>query len=147
MGMESREMKRTGRGKKNRGMSLMEVLVTTLIIVTAAVMILQAYLTAAYLFELSKGKTAALNDLKNVAEAIRATPYSNMLNDFPDNTQDGPAGNLYSDIVGGYTLNSEHIVVNYTDSTADPLEILITVNWTDMRSRQVSNSISTMKTR
>ncbi len=144
-------MKRVGGRAKNRGMSLVEVLIATIILVAAAVAILQAYLTAAYLSQLSRDKSLALNDLKSMAESIRATPYNNILTDFPDGTQDGPAANQYVAIVStvddGYLLDNEHIVVQYINTAADPLEIIITVNWDDMRSRQVSSSIATMKTR
>jgi len=99
------------------------------------------------LSELTKERNIALAHMTNVAEAIKCTPFSNVLNNFPNATTDGPVGNSYAMLAGGYTLNGEHIVVTYSNTTSDPLEILVTLTWQDMTSRQHRQCLTTMRTR
>jgi hypothetical protein len=89
----------------------------------------------------------AMNDLINMMERIRCTPFSNIASSFPDGITDGPSGNTYSGIVGGYKLNNEHITVSYANPSSDPLEIIVTVSWQDLRGRQFTNSLTTKRTR
>jgi len=130
-----------------RGMTLIEAMIATMILVPAIIAILQTYMQVTYLSELTKERNIALSHIASVAEAIRCTPFNHVLNNFPNATTDGPAGNSYAALAGGYTLKEEHIVVTYNNTSSDPLEILVALTWQDMNRRQHRQYLTTMRTR
>ena len=132
-------------GKK--GTSLIEILVATFIFACASAALLSSLTGALYLINTAKDQTAAISDSRNIMERIRASSFADMALLFPDAASDGPANNRYQDIVGGYSLNNEHIAVTYPNINADPLEILVDITWQDKRGRAQETSISTFKTR
>jgi len=133
--------------KSNKGMTLFEILVATLVFVMALGALLSSLTGVLYLISQAKDETMAVSDLKNIAERIRATSFNNVPTSFPNGTQDGPAFNSYPVIVGGYTLDSEHITVTYPNAGADPLEIRITATWQGRYGRAYNTALSTFKTR
>jgi len=133
--------------RNTKGMTLVEVLVATLVFTMALGALLSSILTILYFIDISKAQTIAITDLRNVMERIRATPFANTVSSFPDNIADGPLGNPYQTIVGGYTLNNEHIRATYANTHSDPLEIKVTLTWQDKRGRPYNTAISTFKTR
>ena len=74
-------------------------------------------------------------------------PFVDMLFLFPDSVIDGPGGNSYQSIVGGYELNNEHITVGYADVNSEPLEVAVSLSWQDKLGRTYISSVSTFKTR
>lgn len=121
------------RVKNKRGLTLVEILFSLGIIAIVGAAILQFYLSSINLSEMNKEETIAMAHLTNMMEAIKSTPASNIILDFPDGVPDGQAANEYAAIVGGYILKDEHIVVSYTDPNSNPLEINVGLSWLDRR--------------
>ena len=130
-----------------KGLTLTEVLVATLITCLAIGAALACFSQVFYLAEIAKDNTVVVSDIRDMIEEIWSTPFDAIVDNFPDGLTDGPAGNDYGTIVGGFTLGNEHIVVDYVDPIADPLEIMVTTSWTDMRSRNRTIQLSTFRTR
>ena len=133
--------------RRRKGISLVDILVSIFILAITAAAFLSVLLTALYFIDLSREQTIAVSDLRNMMEAIRATPYSNMLKSFPHNTQDGPSTMRYSALLGGYSLSGEHITVTYPNTSADPLEVKAALTWMNKYGRALSSSMSTFKAR
>lgn len=133
--------------KKNQGTTLIEILVATLVFTVALGALLSAITASLYLVDLSREQAIAVSDLRNIMERIRATAFNNIVVQFPDADVDGPAGNSYSSIVGGYRLNNQSMTVTYPDVNSDPLEIRVRLAWQDKRGRAQSVAASTFRTR
>ncbi|MCM8824038.1 MAG: hypothetical protein NC822_05120 [Candidatus Omnitrophica bacterium] len=132
---------------KRISITLVEILIAITIIVFATVAIIQFYLLCLSLSEINKEETIAMADLTNMMEAIKCTPFSNIIVDFPNGVPDGPIGKEYPTIVGGYFLTDEHIVVTYVDPNSDPLEIMVSISWKDRRGQTRTKYLVTKKTR
>ena len=133
--------------KGSKGMTLLEIMVASVIFVTAVIGVASAIVTAANLISTSRYRDIAVADLRNMMEKIGTTPFDSITTRFPDDVVDGPSSNPYSALLGGYTLTNEAITVSYEDASADPLEILVTVTWQDKRGRAYNASMSTFRTR
>lgn len=131
---------------QKKGISLIEALLAIAIIVIASTGILQFYIANFSLYNTNKERGMSLAHLANIMEKIKCTPFNDLTVDFPNAVADGPQ-NSYSAIVGGYTLNNEHITVSYIDPADDPLEINITLDWQDARGVNRTEGISTKRTR
>ena len=125
----------------------MEIMVAAAVFVVGLAALLSGLLSAVYFMEHSRETTIAVSDLRTIMEHIRSTPFSDLTTNFPNAVQDGPTGNNYPAIVGGYALHNEHITVTYTDPSTDPLEINVSLTWQDKRGRSYSSSMSTYMTR
>lgn len=128
-------------------MTLVELLVAVAIGVIATIAILQGYVGNIFLSEIAKGNTIAMDDAVDMLERIKCTPFNELTAKFPNGTINGPVTNPYANITGNYMLKGEQIVVTYPNTTGDPLEIMVTVNWQDQIGRQYGNSLTTKKTR
>jgi hypothetical protein len=133
--------------KESKGLTLTELLFAALIIVIVIVAIVQCYLTTLHLSGMSKEETIAMTHLINMIERIKCTPFSDITADFPDGISDGPVGNNYATIVGGYALPVEHIVVTYVNQYSDPLEINVGTSWQDRRGAIRTKYLVTKRTR
>ncbi len=134
-------------GNKERGTSLVEILVALTIFVIAMSGLLGSIFAVVYLSETSRNLTVATSDLNNIMERIRATPFDHLAADFPQGVADGTAANPYQSIVGGYRLNNEHITITYANPASDPREIKGTVAWQDKKGRSYTASFSTYRTK
>ncbi|RKY27650.1 MAG: hypothetical protein DRP61_03720 [Candidatus Omnitrophota bacterium] len=132
---------------KKKGFTLVEILITTFLGVTALGVILNSLISTAYLLDISQEEEIASYHLTNLAERILATPLDYVTDRFPPGVEDGPSDNPYADIVGGYSLNNEHITVTYPNPDAEPLELKITLSWQDRKGRTHTRSLSTFKSR
>ena len=127
------------------GMTLVELILAGLMLVIAGLGILGAILQGQTLLEHSSNTMRAVNDVEDLMEHIRTTPFDQVQARFPAGDPDGGAVTDYRPIVGGYTLDGEHIVVTYPSQTTGRIEILVTVNWMN-RARPRSTSLSTVRT-
>lgn len=135
------------RNADNAGMTLVEVIVALAIGVIATIAILQGYLGNVFMTEIAKGNTVATDDLIDMLERIKCTPFNELTAKFPNGTVNGPVANPYQNITGNYSLKGEQVVVTYANLTSDPLEIMVSVNWQDQIGRQYTNRMTTKKTR
>ncbi len=133
--------------KSQVGITLVEILLAITIMVFTTVAIMQFYLSSLALSETNKEATVAMAHLTNMMEAIKCTPFSNMLTDFPNGVSDGTINNNYATLVGGYVLKDEHIVVSYVNPSIDPLEIMVSVSWQDRGRVTRTKYLATKRTR
>lgn len=126
-------------------MTLIELLLAAVMFVIAGLGILGATLQSQRLLEHSTSTMRAVNDVEDLMEHIRATPFAEVQTRFPAGVPNGGAASDYAAVVGGYTLDGEQIVVTYPSQTTGRLEILVTVNWLH-RQRARSTSLSTVRT-
>lgn len=128
------------------GMTLIELLVAMFVFVIASSGLLGFYLASHHLTEHAADTMQAVNDLEDIMERIYTTPFDVLQTRFPNGEVNGGAVNDYADIVGGYTLDDEEIIVTYTDQSTGRLEVLVTLNW-NFRGRLRSSSLTTVRTR
>ena len=133
--------------KNTKGMTLVEVMITTLVFVSAVVALGGAIISCVNLIDITREQDVAVTDLKNIMEKIRATPFDSITTQFPDGLTHGPGGDAYANMLEGYSLTNEAITVSYADVSSDPLEILVTITWQSKRGRAYSASMATMRTR
>ena len=131
---------------QHAGMSLVEILIALVVFIIAGGGLMVAHLYGSQLSEQAMATVKAVNDLDDIMECIRATPFDTVTAAFPDGLPNGGGAGDYSAMVGGYTLVGEQITVRYPLQTPERLEILVTVNWTQ-RGRARSTSLSTLKTK
>ena len=133
---------------RRRGMTLVELLIATVVTVLGGLWLLGAYHSVIELTETSQQADVALNDLRDMMERIKTTPFTSLAANFPDGAVNGVVGggpNLYAPIVGSYTLNGEQITVTHRPGTAaDPRELIATLRWTHL-GRTYQRSLSTMR--
>jgi Tfp pilus assembly protein PilV len=121
-------------------MTLAELLVAMTVAVVGGIWLLASYHSILHLTEVSQQSATALDDLKDMMERIKATPFAQLTATFPT----GVAG-AYNGIVGGYTLSNQQITVTHQPSAnADPRELVVQVTWTN-RNRNYQRSLSTMR--
>lgn len=124
-----------------KGFTLAEVTIAMFIASLTLATILFANLNIQKVNANAYQRVIALQDAHQVIEQIReAATYgffpNNALSSFPNASE-----------VGGYSnLTNEEIFVNYASVTADPLDVTITVNWTDDQQRNVTYNLNTLIT-
>lgn len=133
--------------KNKRGITLIEVLIACLVFTIALAALLGSIASMIDIIELSREKTTASYHLKNMLERIKATAFDSIITDFPNGTVNGPSSNPYQNIVGGYTLSSEHIMVTYPNTTTDPLEVCTQLLWQNKKGYNISANLTTFRTR
>ena len=119
--------------RTKKAITLVEILIAVLIISVTVGIILQSYTYHLYLIEVARGISTAVADIRDIIENILNTPANEILTDFPNGVADGGVANDYTVLVGGYTLANQEITVSYTDTGANPLEVICTVTWSDTR--------------
>ena len=136
---------RAGRRSTKKGFTIVELLCAVIVFVVAGIAVLGAYQSAFRLVEASQQSTIAMSDLRDMSERIKDTAFTLLLTNFPNGTANGPAGNPYSTIVGGYTLTQQSISVTYPVLGIDPLELIVTVTWVT-GGRTYARSLSVKRT-
>ena len=126
-------------------MTLVELLLAAVVFLLAVGGIMLGFLASGALADSARQQMVASEDIKEMMERIHAAPFNNLAADFPNGTVNGPGGNPYNTLVGGYTLTGQSITVTSPNPAADPREIIVTVNWTD-RTRARGLSATTMRT-
>ena len=130
------------------GFTLVEVLLAIIVVIVSGIWLMVAYQSALHLTEVSQQTNLALSDVRAVMERIKTTPFTALNASFPNGAVNGVVGagpDLYTGIVGGYTLGSEQITVTHSpNTTADPRELLVQVQWTS-RGRTYQRRATTMR--
>jgi len=111
------------------GGTFIELVLAIFVFVLAGTGIVGSFLSAHQLSDHAQNTAIAIEDLRDMMERIHATPFANLLTQFPAGVPDGGAGTPYTTIVGGYSLGSEQITVTYPTQTPDAVEVVVTVNW------------------
>jgi hypothetical protein len=119
--------------RNNNGMSLVEILIASTMAIICIVSVIVSYLTVFNWSEANREETVSTMHLVSMMESIKSTPFSSITADFPNGVNDGPAGNRYTAIVGGYTLTNERITVTYVNPASDPLEVSVALRWKSAR--------------
>ena len=139
---------RCQRTRAGCGFVLLELLFTIMIIVIAAIWLFAAYHSALHLAQIAQQTSLAYDDLKDMMERIKATPFTQLTANFPDGAVNGVVGggpDRYGAVVGSYGLSSEQIVVRHQPSTtADPKELIVQISWTN-QGRTYQKSVSTLR--
>ncbi len=127
------------------GLTLVELLMALGIFALAGGGIVGAYLFSHQLVESGTERIRATDDLEDIMERIRATPFAALATRFPAGAVDGGGVTDYAALVGGYTLDDQQITVTYPTQAAGRLEVLVTLTWTS-RGRMRTASLSTVRT-
>ena len=138
----------TSSRRETGGMTLVELLLGIGVLVLSGVWLLGAYQSSLHLTETAQQTKVALNDLRDMMERIKTTPFTRLDDDFPNGAPDGMVGagpNRYAAVVGGYSLPDERITVTHTpDPAADPRELVVQLTWTN-RGRAYQRSVATVR--
>ena len=135
------------------GMSLIEVLFSAAILSIIVMGIYSALFTSMKTSELARELEVAQFDLDRVMEDVLSEAFDSTTTVYPAGlsivkgtvvTRVGSQSRTYDDLV----LPGETIQVSYHPATtSDPLEIRLTVTWTNRDGRPQSLRLATMKTR
>jgi hypothetical protein len=142
LGSSSRRVVR----KRRAGFSLVEAMIALTVVMVAMMTSLASQLASANLLRTSRETNQAVMDLKACMDEILVMPPASL-----------PApGTPYADdtVIAAYTglhLTAEQIRVNYPGYVAggavpNPLEIELTMTWTDYAGRARTLTLSSMKT-
>lgn len=128
---------------KKSGFTLLELMIGAAVLILALVGLIAAYIGCFSLNESARNLTIATNHAQCVMEEIRDRNLT--FNIIQQNWTTWAALNPPSG-GGCNSLDNEIITVNYPSGTsANPLQILVTVNWTE-KSRQKSTQLVTLLT-
>lgn len=148
--------RRNGRHERgeigNRGFGLVEVMVALSILGLALAYSSQVQGGAMALIESNQDTMTATADLQAAMEQVLLLPHDNIPTTYIAGTTytgaSAAAAGPFTSILWPIHLRNERITVTYPDgSTADPLEILVTVNFSDKKGRARTMTLTTMKTR
>jgi len=137
-------MKNTG----SKGTTLVEIMIAALVFSLALGALLNSLTSIVDIIDISRDKTQAVVDTRNMMERVRATPFDTLTTRFPNGTVNGPLANPYQAIVGGaYALRGENITVTYINLTSDPLELTVRLGWLSKKGTPFHMAASTFRTR
>ncbi|MGD2279200.1 MAG: hypothetical protein PVH45_03775 [Candidatus Omnitrophota bacterium] len=126
----------------DKGLTIVELMIVSLIMVGMLVGIWGVMINSLNYIGLAREESVATDDLKDVMEKMKCVIFSDLFDVFPDNQSVDP------DLIGGFLLNDENIVVTYPQGTnADPLEIEVEVTWTRKTGGTRSLSMQTIRSR
>lgn len=124
-----------------KGFTLIEIAITTLILAVAFISLMLALTYGMVLLESSRNMTQAGVDARALIEEMRRTCTSGGLAQVTATNW-----TTWGSTNGLTALDNEAIAVSYVDAAADPLEVTITVSWTE-RSRNRSETFTGFFTR
>ena len=131
------------RARDERGMTLVELMFAVAILLMVLGATAQSLISYYVALDLQNQRVVAIRHCTGVLSSIRAFRDANT-GPFPDAiTEQWPDG---TEVAGVAALHQEAVTVAYTDSNANPLEVVVTSAWLDLRGRPVSASISTRLT-
>ncbi|MBU1044158.1 MAG: hypothetical protein KJ915_07155 [Candidatus Omnitrophica bacterium] len=131
--------------KSNKGFSLAEVLVAGFVAAVAFVAILGTLSNITLLNELNQEKTFAAMHAQYLLEEIRDAAFANLENNINNGNWDFTLNQLAANPYNFTGLNLESVdtmVVN----TGNPLQVRLTVNWTDRRGSARTYALEMLRT-
>ena len=113
---------------EKKGMTLLELLIASGILVVAVCGILATFINFRYLTTQSKDRTIAAQDASAIIERIRnVAPFTNA-----NVVAQYPNGAVVSNFGSLPAATNEQVTVSYTNTAAAPLEVIVTVRWQHM---------------
>lgn len=126
--------------KKPKGFTLIEVVVSTLIVAVAIVALLGTFLSGLILVESGRNMAVAAADARSVFEEMRRLSASGMGSVTTRNWTTWSRGS------GLTSLGNEAVAVGFRNPAADPVEATVTVSWSE-RNRNRAASFTSFLTR
>lgn len=124
------------------GFTLVEAMVSLMIVLFVLVPLLLAFAGALLEIMIAREISLADDDVKDVFEKLKLTPFPNLPVEFPD------GASINENIIGGYLLSDEDIVVSYPEGIGgNPLAIQVTVSWTSITGKARTETYKTIRTR
>ena len=123
------------------GFTLIEVAITMAVVLLALIGAIAANTRLHQTGSAAYERSVAIQDANQIIERIRNTASSgqfpgNVTTAFPNNGQ----------VAGFSGLTNEQIIVSYVNTSADPLDVSVTVNWHENGVRNVSQTLRTLVT-
>ncbi len=135
-------MPRTRQGRE-QGFTLLEltlaVAIFAIVLGSTAQVLVSHYAT----LDLQQQRSTAVQLCRGVLSDMRAARDANP-DDFPGAIVEMWPNDVQIDGTG--LLRDEQVSVVYADQTANPLDVRVTVSWSDLRGRPVQSSLATMLT-
>ena len=131
-------MKRRTKKRANQGMTLVEILAVSMLLVVVVVGFLGLMLVNFALNEHSRNVVIALNDAASVLETMRSFPFSvaGIQSQFADGA-----------VVSGYNnLTAETVVVQYSSIGSESVTANVIVRWSE-RNRNYQETLTTIITK
>jgi hypothetical protein len=132
--------------RRQGGTSLLEFVIAFTILTVAFLSLAMMASSSFLAIEEAEDISIATFKLESVYQQIHSTPYSNMKFRFPDggtvdfdSIDSNPSNNL--------KLPGETITVTYTDISADPMEIIVTIRWKDKKGNWRNLFLRTLRTK
>jgi len=110
---------------KPRGLTLIEVLITLTVFATAILAIFGIYGDLAVMRETGRNLNQAMSDARTVLERMRQNSGSSL------GSVTGTNWGTWAQQNNLTSLPAEAVTVNYVDTNADPLNVTVSVAWTE----------------
>jgi len=114
-----------GRRMEPRGLTLMEVLITLTVFVTAILGLLAVYGNLAVMRETGRNLNQAMSDARTVLEGMRQSSGSGL------SSVTGTDWGTWAQQKNLTSLSAEAVTVSYGNVNADPLNVTVSVAWTE----------------
>ena len=127
--------------KHSKGFTLLELMIAMFILTVGLLGILLSNTTSKNASVRMNERILALQDAHRVIELMRG---ASSVGNFPGNVT-----NTYPDgvpVLGFDTLADQEITVDYTDIEADPLDVTVSVTWSELGTRDASTQLRTLIT-
>ena len=128
--------------KGKNGFALLELMIAVAVIAVGLLTMLLANTSSRQMGEGVSERMVALQDAQRVVELMRSTSATGA---FPANVT--AAYPNRAAVAGFNNLTNEQVRVSYADTTADPLDITVTVGWRTRGIRNVSTQLQTFMTK
>ncbi|HOJ34092.1 MAG TPA: prepilin-type N-terminal cleavage/methylation domain-containing protein [Candidatus Hydrogenedentes bacterium] len=128
---------------KHAGLTLLELTLAIALFAIVLAAAAQALISYHSALTLQRQRNEAVLHCRSVISEMRNVRENNP-GDFPNAILSRwPNGGV---VAGFNTLPQEQIVVAYTDVNANPLEVIVTCSWVDLRGRPAIATVSTLLT-
>lgn len=130
------------KARAGKGLTLIELMIVSFVLAVTIGALLVVFANALNQIVLSKELSIATDDLRDVMETLKATPFANLVTQYPNGSS------ISAGVIGGFILTNEVITVNYPNGiNVDPLEVSVTVTWLSKDKRTRTQTFNTLLTR
>lgn len=131
-------MKRNPYLNNEAGLTLVELMVTMVVVVLALVGYVGATTFLQQQSEVKFEKSLAIQDANRVLEQMRDASEDGT---FPGNVTGTFGNGAAVAAFNGLNLTNEVVTVTYADATADPLDVTVTVTWQTVQGRNATTAL------